>query len=376
MRHILYLTGSRADFGLMKNTLIKIHNADDLKLSIVVTGTHNDKCFGKTINEIREAGLSIREVINIKNNCSKENNIANNIAVIIKGMVKAIKHINPDLILILGDRAEMLAGAISAMHQNIPIVHIHGGERSGTLDESVRHAISKLSHFHFVATSKSRLRLIKMGENPKKVFHTGAPGLDGIENIPKLKKNDLYKKLKFYTNKPLAIFLFHPDFYYLNKSKNEAEKALDSLLKNDFQVLALMPNSDFGAKDIKKVIDKKIRNKNIRIITHLNRDEFLNWLANADLLVGNSSSGIIEAASFGIPVINIGYRQKLRERNKNVIDIYDDMDKFDSIISSKKIKERYKIKNVFFKKNSSTIIVNLLREIPIDSKDLVKINAY
>lgn len=377
MRRLLYVSGTRSDFGLMRKTLKTINLSDDFDLSIIVTGSHLDKMQGMTLNEIEDEGFKIQSKIPIIYNSPKTGEImAQNIALIIQEIVKSIQINRPDILILLGDRGEMIAAAIAAIHLNIPIVHIHGGERSGTVDEPIRHAISKLAHFHFVATDQSKLRLIKMGEDPNKIFLTGAPGLDGLEDIILTKKEILYSKLNFDPKKYLALFLFHPTLQEEKKSEIDALTILDCLNNNQLQVLALQPNSDAGSDGVRLALDKKSNGSNLKVLTHIPRHEFISWMASADLMIGNSSAGIIEAASFGLPVINVGHRQNLRERNKNVMDVPAETDLLNESIKMQLLRGQYKKSNIFYRDQSVNEIVRLLKEIPIDPSVMFKVNAY
>jgi len=190
MRKICYITGTRADFGLMQSTLELIDKAPGLELSLIVTGMHLLEEYGLTIQDIEAAGFKIAATVAVGAHSSGAA-MGRNIGIMISGFIDALESARPDVVMLLGDRGEMLAGAIAAIHLNIPIVHIHGGERSGTVDEPVRHAISKLSHLHFTATADARERLIRMGENPADVYVTGAPGLDGLTDMARATRTEL-----------------------------------------------------------------------------------------------------------------------------------------------------------------------------------------
>jgi len=185
MRHICYITGTRADFGLMTNCLKAIDAHADLSLSLMVTGMHLSHQHGFTMDEITNSGLAIRGQVPLSDQLGTGASMVIGIAQMIQGFTALLDHARPDALLLLGDRGEMLAGALVGLHLNIPIVHIHGGERSGTVDEPIRHAISKLSHFHFVATEESQERLVRMGEKPQTIHVIGAPGLDGLLDEPR-----------------------------------------------------------------------------------------------------------------------------------------------------------------------------------------------
>jgi GDP/UDP-N,N'-diacetylbacillosamine 2-epimerase (hydrolysing) len=377
MRQVCYVSGTRADFGLMRRTLEAMNASGDLRLSIVATGMHLGSRYGETLREIEEAGLPVAATIPTAGPPEPTGgSMARDISCMLAGMVDAFERLRPDLVLLLGDRGEMLAGAIAALHLNIPIAHVHGGERSGTVDESVRHAITKLSHFHFVATDQSRERLLRMGEVPDHVFVTGAPGLDGIVQGAEIRRADLVASQRFDPSRPIALFVFHPVVQEAAGGGVIATMLLDRLLSAGLQVLALRPNSDAGSAEICAALDGHASHVDIRVVTHLARNEFLSWLATADVMVGNSSAGIIEAASFGLPVVNVGSRQNLRERNPNVFDADPRSEALDAALALVMRQGRMAERNVYGDGQTAPRIVSLLRTVPLDASILAKSNAY
>lgn len=377
MRHICYVSGTRADFGLMRRTLDAVSRGNNLRLSIIATGMHLDERYGLTIRDIKAAGLPVAAEIRIESEgLATGVGMAHGISRMLEGVVDAFKRLRPDLILLLGDRGEMLAGAIAALHLNIPIAHVHGGERSGTIDESVRHAISKLSHFHFVATEQSRERLIRMGELSERTFVTGAPGLDGILQDASVSRTELLADLRLDSRQPISIFSFHPVVQEVGAVGVATSMVLEYLLRQGIQVVALKPNSDAGAAEICAALDRQAAHPALRVITHMPRHVFLSLMAVANLMVGNSSAGIIEAASFGLPVINVGSRQNLRERNANVFDVEPRADVLDEVLPRLLKQGRFPCVNVYGDGQASVRITELLRTLPLDNSILAKVNAY
>lgn len=377
MRRICYVTGTRADFGLMRRTLGAIHDSRDLVLSVVATGMHLDERYGLTIREIESAGFPVSARIESDGpRVTDGATMARDVGRMTLGMVDAFQRIAPDIVLLLGDRGEMLAGAIAALHLNIPIAHIHGGERSGTVDESVRHAISKLSHFHFVATEQSRTRLVRMGESPDRIHVTGAPGLDQIEADAAIGRDELFASMKLNPRRPVALFVFHPVVQEAYRAGADASLILECLARNGLQIIALRPNSDAGSHEVGLALERWQHESSVRVVTHLAREVFVSWMAAADLMIGNSSAGIIEAASFGTPVINVGSRQNLRERNANVTDVEAGADALDSAVRSALERGRFAKCNIYGDGRASGRIVENLRAVPLDSSVLSKANAY
>jgi len=321
-RKILVTTGTRAEYGIFRPVLEKIEMSKKLDLLLVVTGTHNSKKYGMTINEIKKDGFKISKIIKILPKSDTLYSTTQSLGEGIISFSKVFKKLKPDINLILGDRDEMLASAISAYHMNIPNAHIHGGDKSGGLDEYNRHAITKISNIHFPATEKSKKRILKMGENPKFVFVTGSPSVDEIKNNKITTKKALERKygINFYGNEILLIY--HPVTTQLEKDSTQIYNILNSIVKLGYTCIAIAPNSDAGRNEIfcaLKNYSKKY--KFIKIFSTLPRSDYLGMLKNCGVLLGNSSSGMIEASYFQIPVVNIGIRQKNREKGKNVIDV-------------------------------------------------------
>lgn len=376
-RRILYFSGTRADFGLMENALRAIHTSPQLDLGIVVTGMHLDPRHGETIDDIKASGLPIAARVDIEHGQSGGALMARNVGRMMIGFADAIVAWQPDIVLLLGDRGEMLAAAAAALHLNIPIAHIHGGERSGTIDEPMRHAVSKLAHLHLVATADSRERLIRMGEREDLVLVTGAPGLDGLKQLALTSRADLFATHGLDPGRGLAMLVYHPVVQEAASSGKEALAILAALQHHHLQVLAIRPNSDAGSAGIVDVLDAAARDGRIRLVTHLKRRDYAALLSQADVLVGNSSSGIIEAASFGTPVVNIGSRQNFRERNDNVIDAIPEADAIVSALEAALVHGRYQSQNRYGDGKSAQRIVAALEGLDLNAPTLLmKTNAY
>jgi GDP/UDP-N,N'-diacetylbacillosamine 2-epimerase (hydrolysing) len=375
-RRICYVTGTRADFGLMHATLSKIQKHEALELSVVVTGMHLSPIHGNTVTEIAGAGLPVSAKVSIDLADSTGAAMARNIGTMIFGFVDAFVKLKPDVVLLLGDRGEMLAGALAAIHLNVPVAHIHGGERSGTVDEPVRHAISKLSHLHFAATEDARERLIRMGERPSNVFVTGAPGLDGLEQLAVTPKDALCTELRFNPAQRIGLLVFHPVLQEAEQAGRHTKSIIDAILTEGLQLVALMPNSDAGSEFVRSALEQFASHPKVRVVTHLPRPQFVSWMSACDVMVGNSSSGIIEAATFGTPVINIGIRQNLRQRNLNVTDTEPDAAAVQTAIKSALQKGRFARANCYGDGRAGERIAGYLAQLPLDAELLLKCNAY
>ena len=377
IKKICVITGSRAEYGLLKLIMKEISEAEDLTLQLIVTGSHLSKELGKTINEIKKDGFKIYKILRILPKSDTSYSITNSLAEIITAFSKIFKKSKPDINVIIGDRDEMLASAIAAYHMNIPNAHIHGGDRSGGLDEYNRHAITKVSNIHFAATKESLSRILKLGENPKYVFQTGSTSVDEIKNKRITKKSDLEKlfDLKFNDNN-VVLFAYHPVTTEIEKSVKEVHNILEAIVQLNCPCIIISPNSDAGRSRIFSEISKYSKKyKFLKVFPTVPRSDYLGLLKNSTLLVGNSSSGMIEASYFDIPVINIGNRQKNRERGNNVIDAKGTSKKiiyeaFQKAIRIRKNKKKT-LKSPFGDGNASLKIVKKLENLSLD-KDLIQ----
>jgi len=322
-RKILYISGTRADYGLIRNCLSKINKNPDLNLEIVVCGMHLMEEFGCSINEIKEDGFKINIIDAVFENDDKFS-MSKFIGEFIISLTEKIKNINPDLILLLGDRAEMLGGAIVGAYLNIPIAHLHGGEISSTVDEYSRHAITKLSNIHLAASELSKKRIILMGEDPNNVFFVGAPGLDELLEENFIPREVLADKYDLDLSKPLVIAVQHPVSLEADKSKEQILETLKAINNLKYQTIMIYPNADAGGRAmIETIIEYKDNNNMdfLKTFKNIEHSEFLSLMNIADVMIGNSSSGIFEALYFNLPVINVGSRQEGREHGENVVNV-------------------------------------------------------
>lgn len=375
-RKIIYVTGTRADYGLMRGLLKTLHAAKDIDLSLCVTGMHLSALYGDTLKEIEAENFNLCGIVPVDVEQSTPASMAKSVGQEIIGMTTILEREKPDLIMILGDRGEMLAAAIAAIHLNIPIVHFHGGERSGTVDEMVRHAISKLSHYHFVATDESKTRLCKMGENEEKVFVVGAPGLDDLVTQVACTREGFYNQYGLTTDKKVALLIYHPVVQEYNDIKSQFQNVLNAALKADLQIICLEPNSDAGGHLLRDAIEEYRANKSMTILKHLPRSAFIDCLTHVDVLLGNSSSGIIEAASFDLIAVNVGSRQNMRECGNNVIHVGDSLDAVGHGLDEALKRTRQKYHNLYGDGQTGKRCYHLLKTLPLDSQLLNKCNAY
>lgn len=319
-RKILYITGTRADYGLMRSVLRRIHEHPALSLDLVVTGMHLMDEFGYTVDEIHKDGYSYHIIDAIFPDETKAA-MATFIGQLIEKITPYICATNPDIILVLGDRGEMLAGAIVGSYLSIPVVHIHGGEVTSTVDDITRHAITKLSHIHFPATQRSAERIIKMGEDPLSVYVVGAPGLEQILEGTITDRHTLLQKYDLNPEEPIILVIQHPVTMEYVDAGDQMHLTLEAVKAFPYQTIVVYPNADAGGASMIQAIHEFENSSYIRTYASLPHSDYLGLMNVASVLVGNSSSGIIEAPSFHLPVVNIGTRQKGRERGQNVIDV-------------------------------------------------------
>lgn len=374
-RRITYVTGSRADFGLMRSTLEGLSRQGGFDLRLVATGMHLWPQYGETLREVEALGVPLA-LAPVREHGSSGAGMARGIGEMIGGMVSVLERDRPDILLLLGDRGEMLAAAIAAIHLNIVIAHIHGGERSGTVDEPVRHAISKFSHLHLVATEQSAARLVRMGERADAVHVIGAPGLDGLRELARQDRATLCSGLDLDPAGRLALLLYHPVLQETATARETASALVERLLAADCQIVALMPNSDAGAEQVRDVWREAAAAGRMVLRTHLDRSTFVSLMAAVDVMVGNSSSGIIEAATFGTPVVNVGSRQNLRQRNLNVCDVSADPAELDAAIDWAFNAGRIPADNLYGDGRAGERIAAVLESVSLDHALLGKVNAY
>lgn len=358
MKKLLYVSGSRAEYGIMRRLLLKLYSDKNIDLKIIVTGMHLDSRYGNTYKQIEEDGLPIdkKVVINAEGNDNKA--IVNTMATCMKKFGEIFNKEKYDFLILLGDRYEILPVAIVAAINNIPIIHIHGGEKTlGNYDEFIRHSITKMSRFHIVSTEEYRNRVIQLGENPEMVKNLGALGAENATLIKKISKKEL-EKVVGNLEKKYFVVLFHPET--ITEKSNleqmrEILKAIDSL-KSEYEYIFIGSNSDTGSEDIEKEIQAYIKKNKFRRFVSLKPEEYQSLVRYSEGLIGNSSSGIIEVPSLKVPTINIGDRQLGRVKGNTVIDCEckeEDIKKAIKKVTCKDFKKIVKeSKNPYFTKNT------------------------
>ena len=379
---ICVTTGTRAEYGLLRPILNEIVQSKKLELNLIVAGMHLSKKHGYSIKEIQKDGFKISSKIEM---IPKGNSVYFMSKALGEGIIKfseVFRKLKPDINLILGDRDEAFASALAASHMNIPNAHIHGGDRTmAGIDEYIRHAITKISNLHFAATEKSKKRIIRLGENPKYVFFTGSSSIEEIKNKKISTKNQLKTKYNLDITGQEIILLFHPVTTQIKSSKNQINKILNAIIKLEKQTICIMPNTDSGNFEIINALKKYEKKFSfIKLYPNLPRSDYLSLLKNCGVLVGNSSSGIIEASFFKIPVVNIGIRQKDREVGKNIINVSNNSTQMISTAIKKalsaKSKNNLEKSNVYGTGSSSKKIVKILENIKITEQLIQKQIRY
>jgi GDP/UDP-N,N'-diacetylbacillosamine 2-epimerase (hydrolysing) len=375
-RRILYLSGTRADFGLMQSTLRRVQSTPGLELQVAVTGTHLSREHGYTVDEVKASGLPVIAEIPVDVLTRTGASMAFAIAEVLRGVTELLERERPDALLLLGDRGEMLAGAIAALHVGVPCVHVHGGERSGTVDEPVRHAISKLASYHFAATGGARERLLKMGEAADRIFMTGAPGLDGLQELAAESREDFLAALGLPADREFVLALFHPVVQQAEEAARQTRAVMQALRELGLPVLWLDPNADAGSREILQALAADPLPPGSLRLAHLPRPRFGAAMRHCAVMAGNSSSGIIEAASFGTPVVNIGARQHLREHGPNVVDVGTDPAAIAQALRAQRDHGRWPCDNPWGDGRAGERITQLLATLPLARAVLEKSNSY
>lgn len=310
MKKIVFLTGTRADFGKLKSLMLISQNSKHFEVHLFVTGMHMDSLYGFTVDEVIKAGFkNIFQYINHDTSEHMDRTLAKTII----GFSQYIKQIKPDLIIVHGDRVEALAGAIVGSLNNILVAHIEGGEVSGTVDELIRHSVTKMSHIHLVANNKARNRLIQLGEFDKSIFVLGSPDLDLMDEscLPD------FQIAKDYYNIPFdqyAIAMFHPVTTEHKYIRTYAKNFVNVLIKSDIDYILIYPNNDLGSKEIIEEFEILKSKKRIKIFPSLRFEYFLRFLKESKFIIGNSSAGIREAPYYNVPTVDIGTRQNNRAK--------------------------------------------------------------
>lgn len=381
MKKLCVVTGTRAEYGLLKPLLHKIKVDKDLELQLVVTGAHLSPEFGLTYQEIVDDGFEIRERVEILLSSDTSVGITKSMGLTMIGFAETYERLVPDLLILLGDRYEIFAAASAAVVAMIPIAHISGGDvTEGAIDEAFRHSITKMSHLHFTTTESYRQRVIQLGEDPGRVFNVGALGVESALNLELLNQEDLEREIGFSFVRPTAMVTFHPVTLEGGTAQEQFQELLDALDEfPDLKVIFTKANADTDGRVINQMIDEYVLNNSTRAVayTSLGQLRYLSSLQYVDMVIGNSSSGIIEAPSFKIPTINIGDRQKGRIQAESIINCESNKQEIiraiDVSMDSKIKREIESIENPYSQDDTSGKIIAKIKEnLPTLNKCLKK----
>lgn len=368
---VFILVERRADYSRYKPILQRLKDDPFFETYLVVTGICLLDIHGKDINYIENDGFKIDATIPMFDPKAEDTGaeMVRSMARVLSGVTDELEKAKPDVVLSGFDIGGNFAVTIAAAHMNIPVAHIQGGEVTGSIDESIRHAMSKFSHVHFPATEDAKNRLVRLGENPEDIYVVGCPSIDVLVNTPYIDKAELEKKYDLDFSKPFVIMIQHPVTTEAKSSLDQIKETINVIKRMDVQALALLPNNDAGHS---KIIEE-IKNSGIKWYPSLSTLDFINIYRNAWALVGNSSSGIHETPTFKIPAVNIGNRQMGRERAENVIDVPNDADAIEKGIKKALFDDEFRafvktIENPYGIGNSAEQIVKILKEVSFEGK--------
>ena len=355
-KKIVFLTGTRADFGKLKSLIAITQKSEKYEVHIFVTGMHMNAVYGSTVNEVVESGF--KNIFKFINHDSVEN-MDRTLARTIDGFSHYIGQVAPDLIILHGDRVEAMAGSIVGSLNNILVAHIEGGELSGTIDELIRHSISKMSHLHLVSSNNAKQRLTQLGEIENSIYILGSPDLDLMnpDTLPLLRDVKKYYGIHFLH---YAIAMFHPVTTEYDDVKQQIRYFVDALIESKENYVVIYPNNDLGSNEILEEYKRLDGNDNFKIYPSTKFEYFLTLLKNARFIIGNSSAGIREAPYYKIPTIDIGTRQRDRSSGEAIIHCDHDLN---SILNAIKISENFKIENIelaFGNGNSDKMLMEIL----------------
>ncbi len=376
MRRILAVTGTRAEYGILRPVFRAIQAHPALELGVLVTGMHLSPEFGLTVREIEEDGFPIAARVDMLLSGDTGGAMAKSLGVGLIGMAQALEALRPDMALVLGDRGEPLAAAIAAVHLNIPVAHLHGGEVTcgGMVDDAVRWAITSFAHLHLAATEASAERLLRQGEDPWRVRVVGAPGLDAALQTPLRSRRELADRYGMDPDRPWLLAVQHPVTAEAERAGEQMVETMEALAALGLPTVLVHPNADAGSGAMVEVI-RRYSEPHIRAFPSLR--DYLSLLKEAAALVGNSSSGIIEAPSLGTPAINIGARQAGRERGDNVIDVGHDRNAIVAAVRRALEDEEFRRlvsrrRNPYGDGRAAPRVAGFLADVPLDDRLLRK----
>lgn len=358
-KNVVFVTGTRADYGKMKPLMKALDADDNFEMYVFVCGMHLSESLGSTYEEIQRDGY---KNIYIAFGIAHTNDSSVNLGNTVTCFAGYVSNIKPNMIVVHGDRMDALAGAIVGAQKNIPVAHIEGGELSGTLDESIRHAISKFAHIHFVCTEEAKRRLIQLGEEENRIYVIGSPDIDIMlsDTLPDLSKVKDKYEIGF---DKYAILMYHPVTTEFDRIGNNIESVVNAVMESDRNYVVVYPNDDLGSQVIIREYSRIRNNPHFRVFPSIRFEYFLTLLKNAEFIIGNSSAGIREAGIYGLPAIDIGSRQNCRyntQSEKNIQHVVEDVEQIKKAIECV---DKYRYSSaVFGKGNSTDLFLNIIRD--------------
>ena len=375
MRKICVITGSRAEYGLLSGLMHAIKEDESLELQVIATNMHLSPEFGLTYKEIERDGFFINKKVEMLLSSDTANATTKSVGLATIGFADAYEDLQPDLIVVLGDRFEILAAVSAALFYKIPVAHLHGGEiTEGAYDDCIRHAITKMSHLHFTSTEAYRQRVIQLGEQPERVFYVGALGVENIKCVLPLSQKELEESIHFSLGDKSFLVTYHPVTLENHTAASQCRNLLDALDEfPDYKVIFTLPNSDTDGRILIQMIQDYVSNHSGRCmsIPSLGLRRYLSALRCVDAVVGNSSSGIIEVPSFGIPTLNIGDRQKGRIASDSVVHCGTDkreiVDGLRIVLSREQKDKAKRCLNPYDKENTIQRILGIIKHYPLNN---------
>lgn len=384
MKRIGIMTGTRAEYGLLKPLMQEINKDNDLELYLIVSGMHLSPEFGMTYQEIEEDGFEINAKVEMLLSSDSPAGISKSIGLGVIGFADEFQRADLDMLILLGDRYEALSAAISAMVMRIPIAHLHGGELTeGAIDEGIRHSITKMSYLHFTSTEQYRNRVIQLGENPERVFYVGALGVENIKKINLMTKEELERSIHFEIDENTVIVTYHPVTLENNTVEEQFLNLLEVLDRNPkIRMIFTKANADTNGRIVNELIDKYAAQNSERAcaFVSLGQKRYLSALKYCRIVIGNSSSGIIEAPSFGKPIINIGDRQKGRICADSVINCgytqQEIQQAMETALTEEFENKASNCRNPYEKENTAANIISVIKDYLLNDKIKLKKGFY
>jgi len=383
-RKILGITGIRSEYDIMSSVFSAIEEHPALELEVVITGAHLADAFGYTAREVRSDGFVVADEVESLINGDQASSRVKGLAIQLQGLIQTICRVHPDFLIVLGDREEAMTTALAGAYMNIPVAHIAGGDRVvGNVDDQVRHAVTKLSHLHFVTNQESYERVIRLGEQPFRIHNTGNPGLDRLLAVSPLSAKELSERLGFAIEdgEPLILLIQHVISSEINQAYSQMKQTLEAVKLLGIKTVLSYPNSDAGGQQIVRAIREYEHLPHLYVAKNIPRIEFVSLMRRASCMLGNSSAGLLEAPLLKLPVINVGNRQKGRLHAENVEFVPHDIDAIRSAVQRAVFDLEYRkrveqCKNPYGDGKSSGRIAEILATMPIDENLLIKDMTY